>query len=712
MISTKLEAADQVPAADAGEVILVTAQRRPERPEDVPISLTALSGAQLEQLQATDMASLGKVVPSLVMTRTGAFTQPFLRGVGKRSNLGVENSVATYVDGVYLASSISALLDLRGIERVEVLNGPQGTLFGRNTTGGVIQVITRDPKPGPSGETELHAGTHGLLRGDTYLTGGNDRIAGNLALSLTNHGGYGTNLFTGKKSQGEVDHSLVARSKWVWRPADRLKLTLAGDYQDIDQDFTQMPVAGFLAVGEPRVLGFRDSDQNDSNRMHFRYGGLSLKADADIGTLKFMSLTAWRRMDARWHADLDMGPSPLLFGDPNGDQEQISQEFQLQSAETSRLRWVAGLYYIGIEERVDPIIFRYGGSYSAMLGGRTAQVLFTVGKVSSYAVYGQGTLPIAEATRLTAGLRYTIEKRSVSARGERQFDNPPFVRPIPGLPLLSEEPLKQDKTFGEQTWRASLDHDFSNALMGYVSISRGFQSGGWNLQTPQNPAFDPERLDDYEAGLKFADRSGRFKADAAVFHYDYSDLQVSAITPIGSATTNATSAEIYGLDLQLGARLGERTDVTIGAQWLKARFNQFRNATCTDYDQDAPSLYLPVLCDVTGNRLPFAPKVKANLGASHQLSLGRAGSVLLSGSFAYNSGYYSEPDNVVRQKAYATFDASAEWRPLRGSLSVRLWALNLTDAKYYDSLVTFPTTGVLQKPAAPQRFGVSIAHEF
>ena len=206
----------------------MTAQRRPERPQDVPISLTAMSGEQLERMQATDMAGLGKVVPSLVMTRTGAFTQPYLRGVGKRSTLGVENSVATYVDGVYLASSISALLDLRGIDRVEVLNGPQGTLFGRNATGGVIQVITRDPSPETSGEAELHAGTYGYVRGDVYLTGGSDRIAGNLAVSLSRNGGYGTNLFTGKSDQGEVDHSFVARSKWIWRPDASLKLTLAG----------------------------------------------------------------------------------------------------------------------------------------------------------------------------------------------------------------------------------------------------------------------------------------------------------------------------------------------------------------------------------------------------------------------------------------------------------------------------------------------------
>jgi len=703
-------AADAEPAQDERDVIVVTAQRRPEPPEDVPIFLTALSGSLLDRMQAVDMASLDKVVPSLVMTRTGAFTQPVLRGVGKRSTLGVENSVATYVDGVYLGSSISTLLDLRGIDRVEVLNGPQGTLFGRNTSGGVIQIITRDPDPGFNGEAEMHAGTHAYLRGDAYLTGGNDRIAGNLAVGLSRNGGYGTNLFTGKKDQGEVDHSLVARSKWVWRPAEHLTLTLAGDYQDIEQDFTQMPVDGFRPVGNPRVIDFRDSDHDGSNRMHFKYGGGSLKADVELGGVNLMSLTALRRMHARYHADLDLGPEPLLTGDPIAKQDQFSQELQLRSREGLPFRWVAGLYYIGLKERYDPTTFTYGGSYSAFVLGRTFQSIEDAGKVSSYAAYGQGTLPLGRSTRLTAGLRYTIEHRSVEARGERLFDSPPFVRPIPGLPLLTEEPLEQDDSFRKLTWRASIDHDFSATLMGYALVTRGFQSGGWNLQTPQAAAFAPETLDDYEAGIKYA--SGRLRADAAFFYYDYRDLQLSAFTAIGSVTTNAASADIYGIDLQLGARLGDATSLTLGAQWLHARFGRFDNATCTNYSQDAVSLYSPVKCDATGNHLPFAPKFKANLGATRRFGLGKSGTLLLAGNLAYNDGYYSEADNVVRQDSYATVDLSAEWRPVRRGPSLRLWVLNVTDSHYYGTLVTFPTTGVLQRPADPRRVGASVAYSF
>ncbi|RYI18341.1 MAG: TonB-dependent receptor, partial [Acetobacteraceae bacterium] len=475
--------AQTVPGADQDEIV-VTAQRRPERPEDVPISLTVMSGDQLELMQATETAALEKVVPGLVMTRTSVFTQPFLRGVGKRSNLGVENSVATYVDGVYLASSIGTLLDLRGIDRIEVLNGPQGTLFGRNATGGVIQIVTRDPSPETSGEVMLNAGSYEYLRGDMYLTGGNDRIAANLAMSLSTNGGYGKNVFTGKSDEGEIKHSFVARSKWVWRPDGALKLTLAADYQDIDQDFPLQPVPGFPPpIGQPRVRSYYDGDHDTPNRFRFRYGGISLKADGEIGDLTFMSLTAWRGMRARWSLDLDAGPQPLSLVRPHAEQKQFSQEFQLQSSKASPVIWVAGLYYIHIREQYDPTVTLTSGPYAAFLGGRTRQTLFSSGNVSSYAAYGQGTLPVGSSTRLTLGLRYTLEDRSIRANAERLFNTQPSVRPIPNVPLLTQPPLRQRASFDELTWRASLDRHFSSELMGYLSASRGFQSGGWNLQT-------------------------------------------------------------------------------------------------------------------------------------------------------------------------------------------------------------------------------------
>jgi iron complex outermembrane receptor protein len=463
-------------------------------------------------------------------------------------------------------------------------------------------------------------------------------------------------------------------------------------------------------VGQPRVTGFRDGDQDASNRYHFRYGGGSLKADLDLGGLSLTSLSAARWMHARYGTDLDQGPQPLLSAAPKATQAQLSQEFQLQSGPQARVPWLAGLYYIRIEERYEPTTFTYGGAYSAMLGGRTFQTLTDRGVGSSYAAYGQATAPLGDRTRLTGGLRYTIETRSVEARGERRFAFAPFVRPIPGLPLTNEAPLHADDSFHELTWRASLDHELSDTTLAYISASRGFQSGGWNLQTPQAPPFGPERLTAFETGVKYFARSGRLSLDAAAFAYDYADLQVSAFTPLGSITTNATSADIYGLDLQLEALLTSQTRASVGAQYLHAHFNAFRNATCADYSPAAAVPYAPAVCDASGNRLPFAPALRFNLGLRHEMPLRRGGLVLVGGNLAYNSTSFAEADNVVRQPRFATLDLSAEWRPGAAGPSVRLWALNVTGVHRYDSLVTFPTTGVLQRPAAPRRFGVSLTY--
>ena len=703
-------AAKYPPVSDPDEVVIVTAQRRRERPHEVPISLTAKTGTQLDAMRITGMADLAKAVPSLVMTRTGAFTQPYLRGVGKRSTLGVDNAVATYVDGVYLASPIAALLDLRGIERIEVLNGPQGTLFGHNTPGGVIQVITKDPTSKPAFEASLQAGTDGHVRGDAYSAGGDERLAASQAVSFSRNDGYGENLYSGKAEQGEIDGSLVVRSKWTWRASQYAKLTLAGDYQNVRQDFSYRPAPGFQPIGAPRTLSFRDGDQDAAIEHRFTYGGVSLRADIDMGGLELTSISAVRRLHARYGNDLDQGPESLWSAVVLAKQTQFSQEFQLQSRGSSDSWWIAGLYYLYVKDQYDPTEFHYGGSYAQLFGGRLRQTLFAKGETSSYAAYGQASLPIGVSTQLAVGIRYTVEHRSVRASGEQLFDTAPFIRPIPGLPLLSEKPADKDLKFGQLSWRASIERQFSDRLMVYLSVSRGFQSGGWNLQTPQALSFGPEKLNDYEGGLKLIAGPAGLRANLSAFYYDYDDLQVSAFTALGSATSNATSAEVFGLGLEVDSEPMPDFTLSLGLQWLKTRFREFGNALCLDYSEDAAIPYAPTSCDVTGNRLPFAPRYRINVSTTQKISLNNAGALTVGGVFMYNSGYYSEADNVARQPSFATVDVSAEWRPLRSNLSVGFWALNVTDRQYYSSLAAVATAGVLQSPANPRRFGVSLGY--
>jgi len=262
------------------------------------------------------------------------------------------------------------------------------------------------------------------------------------------------------------------------------------------------------------------------------------------------------------------------------------------------------------------------------------------------------------------------------------------------------------------TWHASLDRNLSKRVMAYLSASRGFQSGGWNLQTPQNPAYAPETINDFEAGLKYSSRSHRISADVSFFYSRYSNLQVTAVTPIGSVTANAASARINGAEFQLSGQPDGETNLTLGVQLLKTQFDRFSNASCVDYDQNAATPYAAITCDATGNRLPYAPKLKFNFGADRHVSLKSAGSLVLSSNLAYNSGYFSEPDNVLRQKAFATVDARAEWRPNWRGPSIELWALNLTNVHYFNGLTAVATAGALQIPAPPRRLGATLSYAF
>ena len=386
----------------------------------------------------------------------------------------------------------------------------------------------------------------------------------------------------------------------------------------------------------------------------------------DLGSLTFMSLTALRRMHARWSLGPRHGAASLFWSAaPVAEQDQFSQEFQLQSSEASRIRWVAGLYYIHLDEQLRPDRLPLRRQlFGPARRPHRADPVRTRQRLVLRRLWPGRPCRSAKDHALTLGLRYTIEHRSVEANGEQLFDNAPFVRPIPGLPLLTEAPLRNSDTFRELTWRASLDRHFSDEVMGYVSASRGFQSGGWNLQTPQTPPSARKRLDDFEGGLKFADRSRRFRADASVFYYDYSDLQVSAFTPIGSATTNAASAEIYGLELQLDAQLGADTDVTFGGAVAATRGSSAfptRPAPISAPARSSP--IAPMTCDVTGNRLPFAPKLKFNVGASTQVSAGQQRHLGAERKPRLQFRLFRGTRQCRAAGAFATVDVSAEWRP-------------------------------------------------
>ena len=505
-------------------------------------------------------------------------------------------------------------------------------------------------------------------------------------MSLSRNGGYGTNLYTGKNDQGEVDHSLVARSKWIWRPATSLKLTLAADYQDLDQDFSYRP-GGRISADRPaprpglsrRRPGCAEPLPLPLRRRLDQGGCRDREPDLHEPERAAPDARALRRRPRPGTAS----PCGRPFPPPSRSNSARNSSCNRASRRASD-GWRASTTSASTSSTTQPS--------SAMAAAIRRCSAAASGRPCSPAERHRPTpptarrpLPIGQATRLTLGLRYTIEHRSVRANGERLFDNAPFVRPIPGLPLLTEAPFRNSDTFRELTWRASLDRHFSDEVMGYVSASRGFQSGGWNLQTPQNPAFGPETLDDFEAGLKYADRSRRFRADANVFYYDYSDLQVSAITPIGQRRPTPPRPSSMGWSCSSTRELGRETDVTLGAaaaagavQALSQRdLHQFQRRRGRSLCADHPATSPATACRSRPSSSSMSAPTTASAGQDRHLAAER------------KPGLQFRLFRGTRQcraaGSFATVDASAEWRPSRRGPSVRLWVLNLTDAHYYDA---------------------------
>lgn len=318
------------------EEIVVTAQRRLENLQDVPITVTAMPAAALAAVGITNTADLVNVVPGMLVQTSAGYSLPHLRGVGITAiGAGIENSVALYVDGVYRGVSSSDAVSLNNIAQVEVEKGPQGTLFGRNATGGLIQVTTLDPTPYFSASAHAGYGNYHTVQSDAYVSGGTDFIAGDLAVQLTHQGeGYGANLATGQDIN-RMDMNLSIRSKWILHPVDGTKLTLILDNAETDnslsalrnyQNYPNIYYPGGMPIPNLPTLDVDDNAQ-PLRRVHEQ--GASLQLDQDIDTVKLVNTVAYRRDVYTYDVDFDLGPIPYSLNDTRQQDNQLTEELRL-----------------------------------------------------------------------------------------------------------------------------------------------------------------------------------------------------------------------------------------------------------------------------------------------------------------------------------------------------------------------------------------------
>lgn len=686
------EAAPSQPAAPSEaeqgnlQEIVVTAQRRSENLQDVPVAVSAITASGLEAVGAMTTQDLTVAVPGLNFNQNIGQGTPYIRGVGSQSNQpGNESPVATYVDGVYIPASSATIFEFNNVERVEVLRGPQGTLFGRNSSGGVIQVITRTPSLSAS-HADLSAGYGNLntIQANAYLsTPLSDKAAVDLAITYHNQGdGYGRDVVTGSDAQN--GHSLGVRSKLYAEPGTDTTVTFSAAYNRFVDSFG----LAYLVYPAPPNVGFWDIAADTPPTDTHSSAVAALTATHSFDGVKLTSITSYQQDKYDFLTDVDALPLPLLNARVRADERFATQELQLSSDNTSSYSWTTGLYYFHANSRAHRDLTGLGidptGS-GAIVQNNGEQI------AKSYAGYVQGTYKFTDNTALTAGLRFTEDKKLFHSNDI-----------LPGDILITPPPgFKNNDTASKLTWRLALDHHFSDQAMVYVSFNRGFKSGEFNTSSLADPPTRPETLDALEVGSKLTFWNGDARVNFAAFHYNYKDLQVLSLNGTGSLILqNASNAKIDGLE-------GEFELAPTKALTFRTNFSWIPKADYKDYNNAQIGGGAPF--DASGNRMVHTPKFSGAIGADYRVPIAN-GSVTFNANFYYNSGWFAEVDDVLNQGSYGLINASATWRSSNEHFSIQLWGKNLGNKQYLNDIVTvlFPITVA----AAPRTYGLEVAVKY
>lgn len=694
-------------APDAGDII-VTAQKRSESVQKVPLAITAVGGEDLQRRQVTSFESLAPSLPSVNFGKNVGFARIAIRGLGLDATVGGnEGRVAYHADGIYISRPSSQLSTFFDINRVEVVRGPQGTLYGRNATAGAVNVITNDPEDTFGGYVKATVGNYSLFQEEGAITGAvTDDVSARFAFTKTDRGGYGKNLVTGADIDNE--HSLGVRGKIKIEPSSVVKLVLSGDYsyQD-DAAFVYHYIGQGNPASAPRIVALggtspadpRDTFANIPQQDTRRNWGFGATLTADLGGANLTSVTGYRDSMADVVGDHDGTQADVSTIRTLEKARQFSEEVRLDGR-AGRLKWLLGAYYfhekIYAESDFSPVL--------AFSGAFMSRGLHFNGdlKTNAAAAFGQLDYEVVDGLTISAGLRYSYEKKFIDQRGAVELFTPATPGYVPNFTSFQNAAA----SFNSTTPRFNIEWKPTDNLMFYVTYAKGFKSGGFNL-TGFAPPVQPEKLTDYEGGFKATLLDGALRLNGSVFDYDYKDLQVQRILNAAAVVVNAATARVRGIEGEVTIRPIKRFEISGNAAYLDARFTNFQSE-----DSARPSLGL---IDLSGNRLPQAPKYTANLASQYSIPTGSA-TVRLRGEMAYTSqvffSFYNRPD--ISQLGYTKFNASVSYEGDNG-ITASAWIKNIGNKRTFSStqvssgFLGFPIMGTFDPP---RTFGASIGYRF
>ena len=687
------------------EEVIVTATRMGATDlQDTALAVTAFTSEDLERMVATDVRDLQHLTPGLVITENTGMAQVYIRGIGTNNVFaGSDPSSTIHVDGIYIARPVAMFNNFLDVERVEVLRGPQGTLYGRNSVGGTINVISRKPSL-EAVESKLQAtlGDYDLARFEGYVSGPlSDSFALGIAAQWSKRDGYRENVTPSGEDMDDEDSTSI-RAQALWKASDSVQLVLRADYSEED-----IAAYGYHTFIEPPPLPVAASIFGDFGKVSANYpqsldresSGIGLDIDWDINdSWSLKSLTAYRENEFLIQNDSDASELDIIRVFIDEDQDQFSQEFHF-IGNWSKATALIGLYYFE-----EDVLYTERTGINVVVAGisrRPQPELNTTTK----AIFAEATFDLSDQWSVTVGGRYTDEKKDFTKKdGVFLLGSPdPDPDTPPGPQLVDLSFPEETGNYDEFTPSVGLQYHANEDVMVYGSIKKGFKSGGFNFTAILPGGYDSETMWSYEAGVKTTSKNQKARFNVAAFYYDVKDLQVQTFVVPGQVdTSNAATATVKGIEFETIGQITDDFNLALNLAYLDAEYGDYPEAPVSGGGT----------FDASGNRLNSSPEWSGALIANYQHSFG-ANAFYARGEYAFQAKTFFTADNndVDRQGSYGLLGLSVGYLMNDGRYDISLWGRNLTDEEYITTSAGFSLVRA-GRAGPPRSYGIRLTWNY
>lgn len=704
-------------SASTLEKVTVTAQKREETVQEVPAPISVLSGDKIRQASLNSANEITRYIPNTSAGTTDGHGRPrwWIRGLGTGDQgANTVSPVGIYMDDVYISNISATGFPLFDLDRVEVLRGPQGTLWGKNTTGGAINFISKKPSFKEDGYYKVDLGNYANRAvegayGDSLI---DDKLAARVAIRHQGNDGYNENKADGN-DQGALEDDAI-RLQFLAVLSDELEANLNVHSRRYHDTGSASAVNYGTGRNGNNQFGYHvDPKQGDvyynaKNSANIEQDGANLNLIWQLGELELTSITAFESFNREGVSDSDNTPLELQRGYAYADSRQYSQEFRLASPRTDRLNWVAGLHYFKEDLDAKSASGALDNTYVRRYYNRVAYDQTT----ESYATFGSVTYNFTDDFSLTGGLRWTQERKSIDLNrvanvGQASFGGGDWWKPgNVTSPLAVTAQQDESNTWSDWTYDVTPEYKLSDNARVYFRYSKGFRSGGYNAGVTTQATVatvDPEYLTAYELGLKSEWFDGRLNANASLFYYDYTDIQLNIVTAVDNQTVsrlaNGAQGEAYGAEFELEAIPLDNLHVNFGLGLLHTEF--------TDYTSGNN--------DYSGNNFVRAPNVSAVLGADYRIPLNVGGAIVVGTDWDTRSRQYfftNDQTQNMRSGGYTLGNARVTYELPGAKTEITGYVHNLTDKEYRSHTLPggYQSAGVMF--GDPRTVGVSLTSRF